>query len=380
MPLVAAKCTQCGAAIEVDNTKEAGICKYCGTAFITEKAINNYINYVTNNTNINANVVNVYNATKDFIIKSGKLIEYNGESENVIIPSSINIIDGNAFSKANWENSEIVGCNIKRIFIPSSVNKIEEAAFYNCKALTTIVMTDETSQIGSSCFLGCTNLKTIAIVDSSENITDFNNIPEGTVQLPAKMKKISSLLFNKCESITNIIIPNGVTSIESFAFMKMPKLREITIPDSVINVSAEAFHTPLFEEDTIHIVHASENWKRQHGGTISCLSSYSVSPTSKTTTNNQMSKSNNGCYVATCVYGSYGCPEVWTLRRFRDYTLDATWHGRIFIKCYYAISPTIVKWFGETKWFKSFWKATLDKLVSKLNRKGISNTPYKDKY
>lgn len=27
-----------------------------------------------------------------------------------------------------------------------------------------------------------------------------------------------------------------------------------------------------------------------------------------------------GCYVATCVYGSYDCPEVWTLRRFRDYS------------------------------------------------------------
>ena len=49
MGLVAAKCTQCGANIEVDETKEAGICKYCGTAFITEKAITNYNTYVTNN-------------------------------------------------------------------------------------------------------------------------------------------------------------------------------------------------------------------------------------------------------------------------------------------------------------------------------------------
>ncbi len=30
----------------------------------------------------------------------------------------------------------------------------------------------------------------------------------------------------------------------------------------------------------------------------------------------------NGCYIATCVYGSYDCPEVWTLRRFRD---DVLW-------------------------------------------------------
>ena len=51
MGLVAAKCTQCGADIEVDASKEAGICRYCGTAFITEKAINNYNAYVTNHNN-----------------------------------------------------------------------------------------------------------------------------------------------------------------------------------------------------------------------------------------------------------------------------------------------------------------------------------------
>ena len=88
----------------------------------------------------------------------------------------------------------------------------------------------------------------------------------------------------------------------------------------------------------------------------------------------------NGCYVATCVYGSYDCPEVWTLRRFRDYTLDSTWYGRLFIKCYYAISPTILKWFGETKWFKSFWKSKLDRMVYYLNNQGVENTSYTDKY
>lgn len=87
-----------------------------------------------------------------------------------------------------------------------------------------------------------------------------------------------------------------------------------------------------------------------------------------------------GCYIATCVYGSYDCPQVWTLRRFRDYTLDETWHGRLFIKCYYAISPTLVKWFGDTKWFRSFWKIRLDKMISNLNKQGIEDTFYKDKY
>ena len=47
MSLVPAICTQCGAQIEVDDSHEAGICKYCGTAFITEKVINNYTTNIT---------------------------------------------------------------------------------------------------------------------------------------------------------------------------------------------------------------------------------------------------------------------------------------------------------------------------------------------
>lgn len=46
MPFVPAKCTQCGSNIQVDDSKELGICASCGTPFITERVINNY---VTNN-------------------------------------------------------------------------------------------------------------------------------------------------------------------------------------------------------------------------------------------------------------------------------------------------------------------------------------------
>lgn len=86
----------------------------------------------------------------------------------------------------------------------------------------------------------------------------------------------------------------------------------------------------------------------------------------------------DGCYVATCVYGSYDCPEVWTLRRYRDKTLGSTWYGRLFIRLYYAISPTLVKWFGKTKWFKKMWKGVLDKKVKLLQAKGFEDTPYED--
>ena len=94
---------------------------------------------------------------------------------------------------------------------------------------------------------------------------------------------------------------------------------------------------------------------------------------------NQQPAKKSGCYVATCVYGSYDCPQVWTLRRYRDDTLASTWHGRAFIRTYYAVSPTLVKWFGHTKWFKKMWQGKLDRMVKNLTDKGVENTPYQDK-
>ena len=91
------------------------------------------------------------------------------------------------------------------------------------------------------------------------------------------------------------------------------------------------------------------------------------------------SSSSGGCYIATAVYGSYDCPQVWTLRRYRDYTLAETWYGRAFIHTYYAISPTLVKLFGHTDWFKKMWKGKLDRMVADLNAEGVKDTPYEDR-
>ena len=89
-------------------------------------------------------------------------------------------------------------------------------------------------------------------------------------------------------------------------------------------------------------------------------------------------KKPKGCYVATAVYGSYDCPEVWVLRRFRDHFLDKHWLGRRFVDVYYAVSPKAVTLFGEYKWFNRFFKDQLDRLVCYLQKKGYEKTPYED--
>ena len=85
-----------------------------------------------------------------------------------------------------------------------------------------------------------------------------------------------------------------------------------------------------------------------------------------------------GCYIATCVYGSYDCPQVWMLRRFRDESLRKSCFGRIFIKIYYMASPLLVKWFGNKKLFKTIGRKCLDVMILRLAKKGIEDTPYMD--
>jgi len=85
-----------------------------------------------------------------------------------------------------------------------------------------------------------------------------------------------------------------------------------------------------------------------------------------------------GCYVATAVYGSYDCPQVWVLRRYRDNALSTTLLGRVFIRTYYTVSPTFVKLFGNTAWFNFFWRRMLDKFVKKLHDNGYNDEPYSD--
>ena len=83
MGLIAAKCTQCGANIQIDDTKEAGICEFCGTAFITEKAINNY-NISTDNVVINSENVNIYNNNIDSSLEAIDKFIGNGLYEGTI--------------------------------------------------------------------------------------------------------------------------------------------------------------------------------------------------------------------------------------------------------------------------------------------------------
>lgn len=74
----------------------------------------------------------------------------------------------------------------------------------------------------------------------------------------------------------------------------------------------------------------------------------------------------SGCFIATSVYGDHDAPEVLVLRTWRDEVLSRSVAGRATIRTYYAVSPGLVRVFGDRRWFRHPARQALDRLVGTL--------------
>lgn len=146
-----------------------------------------------------------------------------------------------------------------------------------------------------------------------------------------------------------------------------------------LEMTAEEINKKLYDEYKTYTLEELEEITYANGYTKEAEQIATQILEEKNLTMTPSSANNGGCYVATAIYGSYDCPEVWTLRRYRDYKLAMTFWGRIFIRAYYTVSPTIVKWFGTSKWFKKIWHPMLNSIVKSLWDEGFDSTPYEDR-
>ncbi len=89
------------------------------------------------------------------------------------------------------------------IELPSSLMKIEGAAFYGCSSLQTISFKDpgNLTALGGSAFGACTALKY------------FNSTAEGEGIIPQNVATIGDKAFQKCTSLTAVTIPAGVETL-----------------------------------------------------------------------------------------------------------------------------------------------------------------------
>lgn len=257
-----------------------------------------------------------------------------------------------------------------------------EANFYSVYYTT---MQCKVGDIPNASFRLCNSIDSV-IAMVNNGLTDQDEIQSALTEIGNHCKTITLLLYT---SVWKQYQPNGYLNNPFYFSQKTPSVLSIltVLGDSIEKYfgTDEPYATTVKELrkcDIVTRVDELKTCKQKEYNQITCRLIAKVQEKEPTyvapplITNNAKS---GGCYVATAVYGSYDCPQVWTLRRYRDETLAATWRGRAFIRTYYAISPTLVKWFGEAAWFKNMWKSRLDRMVERLNTEGVQNTPYEDK-
>lgn len=144
-------------------------------------------------------------------------------------------ISANAFADSGLET----------IVLPSTVTTIDAEAFMNCEGLKTVVIPAATTKISPEAFKYCATLTEI-IVDKAN--TKYSSVggylldkkktklilfPPGKAGdnytlLPPSITAIGDNAFYGCENLTNIVIPNKVTSIGKRSFGLCSALKTIT--------------------------------------------------------------------------------------------------------------------------------------------------------
>lgn len=111
-------------------------------------------------------------------------------------------------------NGSFYNCpSLTTVDIPGSIKGIGSSDFSNCNGLTTVVLNEGTEKIE---FSGCTNLKTINFPSTTKEIYFKNCSSLETVTLPEGVTRISS--FDGCSELKQINIPKSVTYVGWFRY------------------------------------------------------------------------------------------------------------------------------------------------------------------
>ena len=196
----------------------------------------------------------------------------NGEEvTNLVIPEGVTSIGDYAFDYCTTLNSVTIpegvtsigssafrGCeSLKNVTIPSSITTIGENAFIWCKELNAVYISDLAAwcgisfywtanplYYGANLYLGRKKVTDLIIPEGVTSVCEgaFRNCSQLTsVVIPDGVTSIGDHAFNGCRGITSVTIPNNVTSIGQSAFANCSSLTSVTIPEGVTSIRESTF-------------------------------------------------------------------------------------------------------------------------------------------
>lgn len=136
-------------------------------------------------------------------------------------------IQGSGAMKDNSSESSVpwysYRTNIKTVIIEDGVTSIGDGAFWGCSGLTSVTIPNSVTSIGEIAFRGCSGLQKVIVPD----IAAWCGISFGDNPL----NYAHHIYSDEDTEITDLVIPNSVTSIGSGAFQNCSGLQKVIILD-----------------------------------------------------------------------------------------------------------------------------------------------------
>lgn len=157
-----------------------------------------------------------------------KLYLNNTEVTELVIPDGITTINNYAFC----------GCtSITSLTLPEGLKTIGVDAFKGCSNITKLSIPSSVTAIGDNAFNGCTSVTGVYITD----IAAWCNIDFGGSTVGLFSKSGNKNLYLNGELVTDLVIPEGVTSINKYAFFGCESLKSVTFPSTLTSINGDSF-------------------------------------------------------------------------------------------------------------------------------------------
>ncbi len=127
-------------------------------------------------------------------------------------------------------NDSFAGTGLESVTLPGNTERFD-SAFFRCRDLEEVKISEGVKRIGDHAFLNCKNIK--------------------IVSLPKSLKEIGEGAFYSCENLNNIQLAEGLEKIGKQAFTYCHSLGSIILPDSITAIGEEAFYDSALSAVTI---------------------------------------------------------------------------------------------------------------------------------
>ena len=198
---------------------------------LTFKKYSNHYGYIVDNADT---VINASNGAivGDFLFSTayGKnnLVTYFGNDTEIILPDNYKG-ENYSIGERAFSNHD----NITSVVIPDGVTGIGGSAFGDCDNITRVKIPGSVTSIGGSAFNGCDKLANIEIQSGVKTIGDFafgllKNLT--SIEIPGSVTSIGQQAFGSC-GLTSVTMEGGDTRIGDKAFSDCYKLERVNIGD-----------------------------------------------------------------------------------------------------------------------------------------------------